>query len=80
MKMPRPISQQINEVERELSLRRSVYPGLVTRGKMRQSEADEHLARMEAVLATLQHVAGKIAERAAPSPSLSDHPAPGEVR
>jgi hypothetical protein len=66
--MTRPIAQQVSEVERELALRRSVYPGLVGRGKMRQAEADEHMARMEAVLATLRHVAAKIAEREVAAP------------
>lgn len=47
------IEQQISEVQRELALRRNVYPGLVVRGKMRQGEADEHTARLEAVLTTL---------------------------
>ncbi len=48
-----PIEQQISEVQRELALRRNVYPGFVARGKMRQGEADEHIARLEAVLTTL---------------------------
>lgn len=50
---PRNIHQQIDEVERELRLRASVYPGFVARGKLRQAEADEHVARMEAVRTTL---------------------------
>ncbi len=52
----RPIAQQISEVKRELQLRRHVYPGLVGRGRMRQSEADEHMARLRASLATLERV------------------------
>lgn len=47
------IEQQISEVQREIGLRKNVYPGLVARGKMRQGEADEHMARIEAVLTTL---------------------------
>lgn len=46
--------QQISEVGREIGLRRNVYPGFVAKGKMRQGEADEHIRRMEAALATLK--------------------------
>lgn len=48
-----PIASQIAEVKREIALRRNVYPGLVRNSKMRQSEADLCLRRIEAVLATL---------------------------
>lgn len=48
------LAQQIAEVERELALRNNVYPGLVARKKMRQGEADAHVARMQAVLKTLR--------------------------
>jgi len=48
------LDQQIAEVARELALRSRVYPGLVAKNKMRQSEADEHTRRMEAVLETLK--------------------------
>jgi len=54
--MSRPLQQQISEVAREIALRKNVYPGLVGRGKMRQSEADEHLARIDAALLTLNGV------------------------
>jgi antibiotic biosynthesis monooxygenase (ABM) superfamily enzyme len=47
------IHQQIEEVDRELRMRASVYPGLIGRGKLRQSEADEQLARLQAVRETL---------------------------
>jgi hypothetical protein len=52
------LSQQIEEVEREITLRKRVYPGLVRRGKMSQDKADFHIDRMEQVLATLEHLAG----------------------
>jgi len=45
---------QIEEVDRELGLRRNVYALEVARGKMRQSVADLHLERMRAVRATLE--------------------------
>lgn len=48
------IAGQIAEVERELAMRRNVYPRAVAKGNMRESEAQLCLARMEAVLATLR--------------------------
>lgn len=48
---------QIAEVQREIDMRRSVYPGLVARGRMRESEADLCISRMRDVLATLQWLA-----------------------
>ena len=56
MKRKISIEQQISEIQREIGLRKNVYPGLVARGKMRQSEADEHMARIEAALTTLQWI------------------------
>jgi hypothetical protein len=47
------LAQQIEEVERELKLRERVYPNLVRKLEMRQSIADYHMARMQAVLETL---------------------------
>jgi hypothetical protein len=51
------IRQQIEEVEREIRLRKEVFPRMVSKGKMKQSAADYHLARMVAVLETLQTMA-----------------------
>jgi hypothetical protein len=51
------IRAQIEEVKREIDMRRTVYPGQVRRGAMRQGVADEHMARMVAVLETLQRIA-----------------------
>ena len=53
------LDDQIAEVKRELYFRGRVYPGLVSRGKMTQAEADKHTARMRAVLATLETQAEK---------------------
>lgn len=53
MSAPVPLDQQIASVTRELALRRAVYPKQVSRGRMRQSEADHEIAAMEAVHATL---------------------------
>jgi hypothetical protein len=48
------LAQQIEEIEREIRLRREVYPRMVSNGRMKKSVADYHLARMVAVLGTLQ--------------------------
>ena len=48
------IGQQIDEVERELAMRRKVYPSMISRGKLRQSEADFYTNRLTAVSRTLQ--------------------------
>lgn len=49
-----PLSDQIACVERELKFRRRLYPHWVANGKMEKAEADTEIARMEAVLVTLQ--------------------------
>ena len=48
------ISQQIEELEREIGLRVGVYERQVTAGKMRRSVADFHMARIRAAKATLE--------------------------
>lgn len=48
------IQAQISEVERELALRRGVYPRLVSSKKMKEAEADYHMERLHAVLQTLK--------------------------
>ena len=45
---------QIAEVEREIDLRKKQYPQFVRQLKMRQGEADYHLAAMESVLNSLR--------------------------
>ena len=54
------LGQQIEEIEREIRLRREVYPRMVAKGRMKQSAADYHLARMAAVLETLRTLAKEI--------------------
>ena len=49
-----PLPDQIACVRREISMRRRVYPGWVSSGRMTQDQADQELARMQAVLETLQ--------------------------
>lgn len=51
-----PIQGQIAELQRELALRRNVFPRLVREGRMKPSEADLCMARMEAALNTLHWV------------------------
>ena len=50
------IPQQIEEIEREIMLRGRVYPHQVASGKMKQSIADYHMGRMQAVLETLRGI------------------------
>lgn len=47
------LNAQIEEVDRELALRKNFYAVEVAKGKMRQSVADMHFARMQAVRETL---------------------------
>lgn len=48
------ISAQISEVERELKMRRQVYPHQVAMGKMRKSVAEYQTDALAAVLDSLQ--------------------------
>lgn len=50
------LDDQIAAVHREVKMRRRVYPNQVRLGKMTQAEADKELARMQAVLRTLEHL------------------------
>jgi hypothetical protein len=51
-----PLARQIRCVERELRMREVVYPRRVAERRMQQAEADDELATMRAVLATLKGV------------------------
>ena len=42
-------SQKLEAVERELKLRRRVYPSLILRGRMKQSFADLQVAIFESI-------------------------------
>lgn len=48
------LAAQIECVEREISMRRKVYPRFVAMKKMSQAKADAELAAMQAVLETLR--------------------------
>ncbi len=57
--LPRAVSmdRQIRAVEREIDMRKHVYPKRVADNRMSQQFADEEVAVMEAVLATLKRIA-----------------------
>lgn len=50
------LDDQIACIERELRLRRKVYPRFVRDGKLTETVADQEIGRMEAVLGTLMLV------------------------
>lgn len=54
---PIPITEQIKCVERELALRRRVYPRQISAHRMSQITADREIAAMTAVLETLRGLA-----------------------
>jgi hypothetical protein len=62
-KQKHPLRIQIQEVERELRMRRDVYPRLQHKGKMRAGEVAEHISRMESVLQTLHELERQEQER-----------------
>jgi len=53
------IGEQIACVKREIGLRRRLYPRFVKGGRFTQEFADDEIANMEAVLATLKNVAAE---------------------
>jgi hypothetical protein len=48
------LPDQIAEIERELGMRKRLYPNWIARGTLKQATADHQLRVMEAVLATLK--------------------------
>jgi hypothetical protein len=48
------LAQQIEEVDRELKQRAAVYPRLISSNPSRRSELEFHVARLEAVKASLE--------------------------
>lgn len=50
------LDDQIKAVQREIGMRKRVYPRWVENGKMTQITADKEMAAMEAVLETLKKV------------------------
>lgn len=47
------LEDMCKEAERELALRRRVYPGWVAAGRLKQAQADRQIAIMEAIAANL---------------------------
>jgi hypothetical protein len=48
--------QKLRSAQRELALRRNVYPSQVDRGRLKQSVADHEIAVMEAIVADYQTI------------------------
>lgn len=48
------LDEMVREIEREIVLRRSVYPGLVERRRLTQVRADRQILIMQFVLANLR--------------------------
>lgn len=53
------LSQQLAEAQRELDLRRRLYPGWIRSGKLAQATADRQLATQQAIVDTLRPLAGQ---------------------
>jgi hypothetical protein len=53
---PVPLPVQIACIEREIAMRKRVYPAWVASGRMSQAKTDAELLAMRAVLETLQGV------------------------
>lgn len=66
MTTPVPIEHQIACVKREIRMRRQVYPRWVEQGRTTQVQADDQIAMMEAVLATLERVQAEQTAKVAP--------------
>jgi hypothetical protein len=48
------LSQQIEGIDWELQRRNAEFPGLISRGKLRESEADYQMERLRAARSTLE--------------------------
>lgn len=51
-----PLHTQIEAAERELKMRRNVYPRRIASGVMTQALADREIANMQAIVETLKAV------------------------
>lgn len=54
------LEEQVEAVRREIKLRKRVYPRRIEAGQMTQQFADEQVAVMEAVLATVEKAAAGV--------------------
>lgn len=57
--LPITLDAQVKEIEREIALRRRVYPRWTEAGKLSQAAAERQIAVMEAVAATLRRVGNR---------------------
>lgn len=48
------LDEQLDEIDRELGMRRRMYPQWVAKGTMRQAQADRQLKLMEAIKETVR--------------------------
>lgn len=71
-----PLTDQIAAVERELKLRRKVYPRFVERNKLTAVVAERELRRLEAVLDTLRYLAETYGPDWSVSPDTRSGPTP----
>lgn len=55
--LPPTLAEQIAELERELALRRRVYPEFIARKRLSARAAELQIARIEAAIATLTRLA-----------------------
>jgi hypothetical protein len=51
-----PLSEQVRAAQRELHLRKQVYPGLVRQGKMSADEAEYQIRAMANIVKTLHRL------------------------
>lgn len=58
------LADQIKEAQRELAVRKSVYPTLLQRGRMTEEQVEYHLAVMQAIIETLTRL--EVAQRQVP--------------
>ena len=63
--LPVPLADQIACVKREIRMREEVYPRRVKERRMREDVADLELARMRAVLATLEGIQAAVSDSGA---------------
>lgn len=55
-----PTYTKVRELKRELTLRRNVYPGLISSGKLERHKAIEQYQILEAILADYVNLMGKV--------------------
>lgn len=69
-----PMRDLVRCVERELRLRKSVYPRRVANGKMSSAVAAREIAAMSAVLDTMRQQPGAFAQESLFKPNEADPP------